>query len=69
MKGKLAITPAERTRQVRITRQAKGWRQVNLWLSPAAQLALNEARTRLEAKGIKKTQNELILDGILRRST
>jgi len=69
MKGKLAITPAERTRQVRINRQAKGWRQVNLWLSPAAQLALNEARTRLEAKGIKKTQNELILDGILRRST
>jgi hypothetical protein len=67
MKGKTATTAAERMRLSRESRQEKGWRQVNVWLSPAAELALMTTKARLKAKGIRKTQNELILDAILRR--
>ena len=67
MKGHEATTPAQRMRSSRESRQAKGWRQVNIWLSPAAELALMTTKSRLEAKGIKKSQNDLILDAILRR--
>lgn len=67
MKGKKAMTPTERVQEFRKQRLNDGWKQVNVWLSPAAQLALSETEKRLKAKGVQKTQNEMILDAILRR--
>ena len=66
MKGQTALTPGDRVKEFRKRRREEGWKQINVWLSPAAQLAISETRKRLTRKGISKTQNEMILDAILR---
>lgn len=60
MKGKTAMTAQERTQASRKRKVEAGWQQVNVWLSPAARLALDESRKRLEWRGYKPTQNEII---------
>jgi len=64
MKGKKAITDVERNRQVRAKKVAEGQRQYNIWLTPAAQLALNETKDRLESRGVKKTYSEIVCDAL-----
>ena len=61
------MTAYERVVLSRKTRTDAGWREINLWLPPHAALALEEISQRLDFKGIKKTQNEIIVDAIMRK--
>lgn len=65
MKGNKPMTAAERMQEVRAAKEAEGYRQVNIWLSPAAQLAMQETKARLEARGFRKTQSEIVCDALL----
>jgi hypothetical protein len=66
MKGKTSITAKERMAAFRKQRLEDGWKQVNIWLSPAAQMALNGTQIRMKNKKIKKTMSDIIEDALLR---
>lgn len=61
------MTTRERIQAHRDARVAAGWKQVNLWLTPEARVCLDEINQRLEIRGETKTQNEIILDCILKK--
>jgi hypothetical protein len=67
MKGKKAMTASERMQEVRAAKEAEGYKQVNIWLSPAAQLAMDETKARLKARGFSPTQSEIVCDALLDR--
>ena len=67
MKGKEAITGAERVRNYRAERVASGGKQVNIWLTPEALLALDETKSRLAEAGHKKSQSDIVCDALLQR--
>lgn len=66
MKGKTALTAAERIRDHRKKRLNDGWKQVNVWLTPEALLSLQERQQRAEVRGEKRTQSEIICEALLR---
>lgn len=65
MKGKEAMTQAERMRIYREKLREEGYRQVAVWLSPAAQLAVSETKKRLKNRGISRTQSEIVNDALI----
>lgn len=67
MKGKKAMTASERMQEVRAAKEADGFKQFNIWLSPAAQLAMEQTKTRLESRGIKMTQSEIVCEALLHK--
>jgi hypothetical protein len=69
MKGKQALTGPERMQEVRKRKEEAGYRQINVWLSPEADLALSETRKRLESKGKKLNQSEVICEALMRRDS
>ena len=66
MKGKKALSPVERTRQHREKLQEKGYKQINVWLTPEAQLAMSETIRRLSDRGVKLNQSQVICDALMR---
>ena len=65
MKGNKPMTAPERMREVRAAKESEGQKQVNIWLTPAAQLAMEATKSRLEARGIRKTQSEIVCDALI----
>lgn len=62
MKATKPLTPRQRNVNSRESRQEAGYKQINVWLTPAAALALQQTLERAQRRGKALNQTQVIND-------